>query len=166
MRYASPMFEGKEQYVPIVMKNKDSLIGFIQGIQDYYDAVSPTLEEMELEELLFSPGLTVIYDLSSRKYNDIMPDGRRESLLTKSEMKKMITDLLEEIEAAQESNEDDTEYEDVLTISCPCGLGHYSWKKYEDIPRSNTKCDICGRYIIHYTEIDDWDIDYEEGKDI
>ena len=166
MRYASPLFEGKEQYVPIVTKNRDTLVGFLQGINDYYDSMEIIMEELNVSELLFPPGLTEMYDLSSRKFNDLMPDGRYESLLTKQEKKKLLTEIFDEVEGAEETEEDDIEYDDVLKAACPCGMGFYSWKDYKDIPQETTKCDICGRCIIHYTGVDDWTIDYEDGKDI
>lgn len=167
MRYAAPLFEGKEHYIPIVMKNRDCLVGFLAGVHEYYTTMSSIFEELGIGDVLFSPGESEMYSMSSRKYNDIMPDGRRESLLTKKEKKQIFDGVLEEAEGMMESEENDgiVEYSDVLKVSCHCGMGFYSWEDYEDIPSVDVKCDICGRHLIHYTGHDDWEFDYEEGKE-
>lgn len=165
MRYASPHFEGTEQFVPVVFKNRDALVGFLQGASDYYESMYSILEELEMDDILFPPGMTEMLSVSSRKYNDIMPDGRRESSLTKKERKKLLEGLFSELEGVDESVEnEDVEYSDVLRVSCHCGMGFYSWKNLEDIPSVDVRCDICGRHLIHYTGVDDWELDYEEGE--
>ena len=165
MRYAAPLFEDAEQYVPIVSKNRDTLIGFLQGIHEYHDTMMALLEDFGMEEVLVSPYDIDMFNTSSRKYNDLMSDGRRESLLTKIEKTSMLEEIFDEAESVLESEDiDDVEYSDVLKIACHCGMGFYSWKTLRDIPHDNVKCDICGRHLIHYNGLDDWQIDYENGK--
>jgi hypothetical protein len=45
MRYKPPKTENKEQWVPIVVKNKDWLVGYISGIQMIESIISGSIEE-------------------------------------------------------------------------------------------------------------------------
>ena len=166
MIYEPPVYEGKQQYVPVVSKNVDHLVGYLKGTNSYLSVMSESLASLGLDDINFDVNNAEFLDLSSGNYNDIMEDGRRESQLSKKEKDEYLEQIIDkasDLVAAKyaDKSKDDS---DVLQISCQCDMGHYFWKNYSDIPKQTFKCDICGRVLIHYTGIDDWEYTFDEGK--
>ena len=154
MKYLPPIHEGKEQFVPVVCKNVDQLIGFLRGSASMGDSIMPHAS-MCISELL---------DISSSRFNDIMDDGRRESSLSIQELQEYLVSIVERCDVLVDSYETDKfENDDVLRVSCGCGLGYYSWADYKSLPSETTKCDVCGRVIIHYTGHDDCEYTFDEA---
>jgi hypothetical protein len=165
MIYEPPIYEGKQQYVPIVSKNVDQLIGFLRGVNSYLDVVTESLEMVGLEDVEFDVTNADFLDLSSLNFNDIMEDGRRESTLSKKDKEEYFYNLMENAKqlVMVKYEKTDAKYTDILRLSCRCELGHYFWHKYSDIPTDTFKCEICGRVLIHYTGHDDWDYEFDEN---
>lgn len=164
MIYPAPKQNDKEYVVPVVTKNKDTLVGFLQGFKSGLDVSEITLAacgvRMEFESWNDADNL----DLSSKRFNDVVCDGVRESDMSALEKKEYFKKFIEQAHNTLQSKENYVDYLDVLRISCSCGMGFYSWKSISDIPTKNVKCDICGKYVIHYTEHDDWMFEFDEGE--
>jgi ferredoxin-like protein FixX len=166
MKYPAPIFENKPQFVPVVAKNVDELIGFLRGVNSYLEVVSETLESVGLDNLHIEVDDADFLDLSSQNFNDVLEDGRRESELSDRELKKygekIFADAINNLEGRVA---DDVKHDRVLAVSCQCNFGHYEWKSYKELPKDSFKCVECGRTLIHYTGHDHYDYDYDEGKE-
>jgi hypothetical protein len=145
--------DGKLYWVPIVVRNKDYLLGFI----DSYRLLA-SLYDIPLSELSRT--------VSSDRFNDVLYDGTRVKDLTKKQLKEKVKEMLlmpsrnEHIE-----NHSGLYEENILTLDCPhCGM-FYSFKNIKDIPEETSKCVTCGKVILLYTNTYDEDITYEGGKE-
>lgn len=136
---------GKQLWVPIVVKNKDVLMGFILGIN-----LADSIYSIDREALFAS--------LSSAKYNDITKSGKRLRDMTNKEFREyaesIVQDGTDRVEALNSKDGNNCDLEDyVLTLSCSCG-NFISYKNNESIPDKDTYCDMCSNKIIHYTKSD------------
>lgn len=164
MKYVSPLFEGKEQFVPIVAKNVDELVGFLRGSASFLEIMEETLTSIGLPKCDLGVNDAELMDLSSSNYNDVLEDGRRESLLSKKERKEYAEGLLETaIDMVDVKMIDNPNTDNVLNISCLCNFGFYSWKEYKDLPKDSVVCADCGRTLIHYTDHNHYEYDYDEA---
>ena len=81
-------------------------------------------------------------------------------------MRDYIYTVVESVTNQIDSNnvENNVGYDHVLSVECTCGLGYYSWDSIVDIPENSVKCGNCGKYIIHYTGLDDYIYEYDGGR--
>ena len=164
MIYKAPKIDNKPQYVPIVVKNKDFLVGYIKAIDFFQNVVVQPLKNNGI----FVELKCLDYCLDSSRFNDILEDDRRESECTKQEVQdyyvnliKQKTDMLTE----QHPDNDNKVFDDCFfKVECVCGLGIYTFGSAEEIPEDQLKCNICGRVIIDYTNHNDNEYTYDEGK--
>lgn len=140
---------GNLYWIPIVIKNKDYLVGFIESFR-----LMATVYDVPLSEL----GKT----LSSDRFNDVMLDGTRIKDLTKKQLKEKVKDMILQPDRSEHIENDTDIYEkSVLTIDCTyCGM-FYSFDTYEEIPEESCDCQICGKKILLYTGVNDNEIEYE-----
>jgi len=161
MRYKAPKIDNKAQWVPIVAKDKDWLVGYITGIQMIESLVFDTLKENGVEINL--RGIELCLD--SSRFNDILENGKRESECTKSEIKKYYSDMVEEKMTMIKEHHPDNDvsvFDDCfLEVECICGLGVYTFKTAHDVPDKRFKCQCCGRTVIDYTLHDDDEYDFD-----
>ena len=151
--YKVPEEDAKNpKWIPIVVKNKDMLTGFIEGVN-----IVSTLYDVDREG--------VFATLSSERFNDITKDGRRLRDLSETEFVDFARGMIEEgysriyaIKADQGSEGLLDEY--CLTVQCSC-KNFIGFKQYSDIPEQNMKCDLCGNTMIHYTSADDDEFAYD-----
>jgi ferredoxin-like protein FixX len=162
MKYKPPKIEGKPYWVPIVVKSKDHLIGYIEGVNLMEEILFDTLKNLNIEFEFTDLDLF----LDSSRFNDIMEDGRRQSELNDIDKKQILMDIVNEKRehSSDPHVENKTEYVDFLSIECCCGLGYYSWQNAHDIPAENTTCSECGRVIIDYTGHNDHEYEYDHGE--
>lgn len=166
MIYTPPTMDGKELWVPVVAKNRDWLIGYIKGVHFTQDMLASIFEELEIDVDIDMSGL----GMDSTRFNDILPNDRRMSKLSKKEVEKFFNDLNTHLENKAEISDNpddvDVELEDkFLVIECPCDMGFYNFLTEADIPHDNFNCQICGRPLIQYTNVDDTDFDYDGEAD-
>jgi hypothetical protein len=134
---------GKPYWIPVVMKNKDSLVSFLNGM--YF-----TCEQIGIDP----DGMSNI--LSSERFNDILRDGRRAIDISDDEFKDYVKDyVVNDIvkNMYKETHEEchpDILSEYFLPISCQCG-NFYGFKEINDIPDEQLKCGICDKVILDYT---------------
>jgi len=160
MHYKPPKTENKDQWVPIVAKNKDWLVGYISGIQMVESIIANSLEENGME--VDFRGLDLCLD--SSRFNDIMEDGKRESECSQSEIKKYYERIIDEkIDMIKEQHPDNGKaLEDYfLEVECLCGLGIFLFKTPKEVPEQQFRCSICGKVVIDYTDENDEDFEYD-----
>ena len=152
--YRSPLnLKSKDYWVPVVAKNRDTLIGFIDGT---YSASAITGFEVIDWTML----------LSSERFNDMTTEDKKLSEMTKKELTEYVKNII--LDDVLKSNHYEFT-EDILSdyyfsVACSCG-NFFGFKTYKEIPKSSMKCNICDRVIIHYTGKDDNYFTYD-GKDI
>jgi transposase-like protein len=141
----------KLYWIPVVVKNKDYLVGFIESFKSM--AVIYEIPLTELDKMFCSD-----------RFNDIMKDGIRIQDLTRNELKEKVKNIILQADRSEHIENDTDLYENnYLTIDCPhCGM-FYSFSEIEDIPNENFKCQTCGKTILFYTNLNDDEIEYE-GK--
>jgi len=165
MHYLSPISEGKHYYVPIVVKNKDMLVGIISGIQASHELLSNVFKTLDfpIEEVIEinsydSDNLMV----GSDRFNDVLPDGRIESEMTDKEKRLYLEDIVKTAYDKMMCEDNNVSLDCALKTSCECGLGHYTWKTVKDIPSESFSCLECGKVLIDYTNHDEWEFDFVE----
>ena len=160
MYYTAPIDEnGNPYYVPIVVKSRDYLLGYIAGLNTAKDIITDVLDTININVDLGS--MDVVLD--STRFNDILENGKHESDMSESELKEYFLDIMQDVsDKLTSTNSENDIFDDVvLKAECSCGLGFYYWKNIESIPHESFKCSNCGKVLIHYTEIDDYDYEYE-----
>lgn len=140
--------DGKEQFVPVVIKSKDYLVGVIRGVA-----------RCATNDGSFFDG-----DIDSSRFNDVFSDGVRLSNYPKAEIKRIIKDHIDEV-ISSSMDENSENGEDILKVeyfSLCCDCGNYvSFKNEMEIPENDFRCDICDRYLIQYTGKYDHEFDYD-----
>lgn len=140
----------KEYYVPIVVKNKDYLIGFL----DANKMISPIVEI----------DYTV---LDSMRFNDILPDGSRRRYLDEEQIIEILNSTDEKnniVEFSPTMGIREPELDVYLEVTCSCG-NYRKFKSAAEIPSKTVYCELCDRDIIDYTHHDDSEIEYDGPKD-
>lgn len=153
LEYRSPEDKnGKHYWVPIVVKNKDTLVGFTEGIN--------LMTSITDSEIIYSPSMA----LSSERLNDTTIDGRRLYLMDDKELEKYITGLLKKSEARIDSTHEDDEcgIADEYYFHMSCGNCHnfFGYRSPNDIPDKDVVCEICDRTVLEYINVDDSDLTY------
>jgi len=162
MYYDSPTENGTPYYIPIVVKDKQFLIGYLQGMNDGKDLVCDVLRYIDIKANF---DITDVM-LSSSRFNDMLENGKRESEMNADELREYLFGIVKHTSAKSSSNsvENNINYDSVLQVECICGLGYYSWATYEDIPDKNFKCTNCGKTLIHYCNHYDYEYTFQEGE--
>lgn len=161
MRYKPPMINKKPQFVPLVAKNRDWLIGYISGVKMIENVVIETLRNNGVEIDL--KGIDLCLD--SSRFNDLMENGKRESNCSEEEIreyyKKVISNKINRIHESHPDNIKKLFSGNFLEVECTCGFGVYFFKEPKDIPDKQFKCQNCRRVIIDYSGHDDEEYDYD-----
>jgi hypothetical protein len=171
MHYQPPVMNNKPVYVPIVIKNRDYLLGYIKGreISKFItDIVSTSLNTyIKIDTNLIDNCL------DSTRFNDILDNDKKRSECSEDEIHDLLLNKFKERiekdlcqETKHADNVDDVLDDYVLILECPsCGLGFYYFKKNDDIPHENFACKECGRVLIHYTDHDDNEYEFDGQKE-
>lgn len=145
--YKAPKDEnGNPLWVPIVIKNRDQLIGFIDGVN-----MTASIYNVDRESLF--------YTLSSERFNDVIQNGARLRNMTNTEFynhaKNVIENGYDRLSAKESHDNSGSSLNDFcLTLECACG-NFIGFKDYDKIPNDDMNCDICGRKVIQYTNDED-----------
>jgi len=157
------MIDNKPYWVPIVVKNKDFLVGYIKGFNLIKEIIEDSARKLDMN-LNFGD---IELCLDSSRFNDITEDGRYERDLSRNELeeyyKSAIQKKINRISIEHPENGGNVFNDNVLTVECNCGLGIYSYKHYDDIPDKPVNCQVCGKKIIDYTQYDDSEFEFD-GK--
>ena len=163
MKYNAPLDNnGKPYYIPVVAKNRDYLVGYLDGLDITKKMITEIMEQLNIE-IDMGP-IDVILD--STRFNDVLDNGKRESETTDDELKDYINEMVEDITVRMSSKnqENNIESKNILDLECSCGYGFYSWDSNVGIPHDSVQCANCGKYLIHYTNNDDYVYEYDGGK--
>lgn len=145
--YKAPQDEaGNPLWVPIVIKNRDQLIGFIDGVN-----MTASIYNIDRESMF--------YTLSSERFNDIIQNGTRLRNMSNTEFFNHAKDVIENgyvrLSAKESRDNSGTSLNDFcLTLECSCG-NFIGFKDCDKIPNEDMHCDICGRIVIQYTNDED-----------
>jgi len=137
-------------YVPVAVKSRDYLVGFLDAL----DALSIVVQ-IDFEAL------------SSQRFNDYLPNNQKRRDLTDEEIIEILNEF-DESRSVKEVGLDKTvdlegeEEEDYnyFEINCSCG-NYHSFQTSEEIPKTDFKCGICGKTLIEYLGKDDDEIGYD-----
>lgn len=144
--------DGNKYWVPIVVKNKDVLYGFAEGVNVGLDLCESAVT--------YTPSMI----LSSERFVDYTEDGRRLHKMDDDELHTYVTKLLQAgLDKAESKNEEDhciDLYDYVFHVSCQCG-NFFGWKDSNSLPEEDLHCEICDRKVIEYIDIHDADLMYE-----
>lgn len=137
-------------FVPIVVKNRDYLIGFLNALDNF------NIGESKIDILLSQ---------SSAKFNDILPGGfRRRNISIENQIEIMI-DYRMKMSVLENPDEEQFEKDDeYLELNCECG-NYMSFASAENIPSHSVVCDVCGKHLIDYTNRNDSDYIYDGDKE-
>lgn len=144
---------GRLQWVPIVVKNKDYLIGSISAVQNFGSMVGLMISDW--------PSL-----LSSERFTDVVSCDRRFSTMTNAERMVFVKEIVTESETrnSQEHLNGESLNEYIFSISCNCG-NFVGFKDTSEIPKDGLVCSVCGRVLIDYTHKNDDSFIYD-GKEV
>lgn len=168
--YKAPIDEnGNELYVPIVVPNKTFLIGYVECKMNDQFLLSMISEELKQRGLFLDIGkLPLLMD--SGRFNDVMPNDKRESRMTQEERKKMLKNMIDKQIGYFDKNMNFGENNpilinnNILDIDCPQCSMYYGWKNSKELPEEDFYCTLCGRKLIHYTNHFDWEYKFDGGK--
>lgn len=147
-RYRNPIDEKTmlPYHVPCVAKNKDALVYITMGIIAGANQICNKLD-VDFEG-------SIDLGLSSFRYNDILPDGKRMSELTDDDYNRMKSDMVS-LKQTHPENGIGSLNNHFLTLTCSCG-NYYAFHKPEEIPDDIFFCGLCDRVLIDYTDTDEW----------
>jgi len=145
--------EGKLYWIPIVVKNKSYLLGFINA----YHLVSE-MYDISIQDMYIA--------ISSDRFNDVLTDGSRIHNLTRKEFKTKLKKMyFSPNNEKHPENDSDILNQYFLSVSCVgCGM-FYGFKEENDVPEKDLICDVCGNTLISYIHDDDdyFDFDGDAG---
>lgn len=152
-RYRNPIDEktGKPYLVPCVAKNKDALIYYVHGMGLCINSV---MVAMNIQE-----PIKLDLNLTSLRFNDVLPDGKRMSELTEHDY----DDMNKQIESLKQNHPDNNVKRDnnFLSLTCQCG-NYYAFKQPSELPDDIFFCGLCDKVLIDYTYTDDWDFEFRK----
>ena len=136
----------RNYYVPVVVKSRDYLIGFLTALNSLDDI-------LKYDETI----------LDSCRYNDWLPDGSRRRDRSTEEIKEIMNQHFESLNVKENENEE-SEDNYFFKVSCSCGNFHGFYHPVE-IPHENLKCELCGKILIDYCGYHDYETDYDGDVD-
>jgi hypothetical protein len=147
--FNAPLDDNKKPYwIPIVVKDKSYLLGFINAYHF-------------LSGMHGFPTTDIEIALSSDRFNDVLIDGTRIQHLSRKQLKDKIRDMFFNEKIKHPENADDILDEYYLSLSCTnCGM-FYPFKTEDDVPDEDLKCNICDNTIISYVYENDDFFDFD-----
>lgn len=151
LKYKSPVDEtGSQYWVPVVMKNKDLLVGLLQGIS------------LVVKSFNVPPNETIVPVLGSDRFNDLLPNGKKVHEMSMEEYKDYVKEsFLDDDYESHPENGVTLNY--FFQVECSCGNFH-GFKTVDDIPDENLICELCGKTMIDYTGHGDSEYRFEGAK--
>ena len=135
----------KEEYIRVVAKNRDYLVGFLDSMNALKDNMDILKEDPSI--------------LDSQRFSQFLPDGSKREDRTVDEIQKIIKNYRESFHVKENEQDDEIEEEEYFTVSCGCG-NHRIFYGAEEIPKEDFHCEVCGKLLIYYSGIDDYNFVY------
>lgn len=159
---------GKYQFVPVVIKNRECLVSFIDQFHVIVLNIRELLEDIpsikkSLKEDIVDMIQTSCLALDNTRFNGWAKDGINLDNIKKEELVELIRQSEESANDAEVDGENgkDILESDYFHIHCACG-NYVNFKGPHEIPEHNLKCDICERILIDYMGLHDHEIEYDE----
>ena len=139
----------KPYWIPIVVKDKSYLLGFINACQFISEMHEIETNEMEVA-------------LSSDRLNDVLMDGSRMQDLTRNQLKNKLKELYFKTHTYKHPENNVNVLEEYyLALSCVnCGM-FVGFHTEHEVPEHDLKCDVCDNTLISYINEDDDYFDFE-----
>ena len=163
MIYDAPTDNGKPYYIPVTVRDKSYLVGYLHSTALFKLILKEGFQKMdvELDTSLFE------HSLDSTRFNDIMVSGKKASDCSQKEINNYYQKLIDgKMERIKEPDPENNVFKDsILQLECAhCGFGFYNYEKVEEIPETNVTCQYCGKVLLHYTGHYDNEYDFD-GKE-
>jgi len=145
--------DGKEYWISIVIKNRDTLVGFLEAFKNF----------CKFYEIPTATDVNVI--ISSDRFNDVLPDDSRMRTYSRDELKEKILSMIGKEQERSEKEESDGYLlqDNILNLDCnTCGM-FYSFDNSREIPEDDFECQ-CGRKLIHYINVDADSVKYDGNE--
>lgn len=142
--FNSPLDEKNKPYwIPVVVKDKSYLLGFINAYHFFTDLHALPSHDMEIA-------------LSSDRFNDILTDGTRMHNLTRVQLKTKLKELYFASKGEDHpENKGNILEHYYMSFSCAkCGM-FYAFKNEDEIPEDDFKCVTCDNTLISYIHEND-----------
>jgi len=141
--------DNKPYWIPIVVRNKSFLLGFINA----YHVINE-MHDIEMNGMEVS--------LSSDRFNDILMDGSRMQNLTRSQLKNKLKEMYFKTHTTKhQENSGNILDEYYMSLNCiNCGM-FYGFHNETEVPENDFKCDVCDNVLISYINEDDDYFDFE-----
>lgn len=165
IKYKNPVYQGKPQFVPVVIKDRDCLICFIGHMHLIVENIGYLLEDMP--EISKKTAKEILQDVESSclnldntRFNGYAKDGLNLNKISKKDLIETIKKSMEPEEITRHTGEDILG-DSYFYIHCCCG-NFISFEGPEDVPEKNFHCGVCNRVLIDYTEKHDFEFEYSE----
>jgi len=145
---------GKEYWISIVIKNRDTLVGFLEAFKNF----------CKFYEIPTATDVNVI--ISSDRFNDVLPDDSRMRNYSREDLKEKILDMIDKEQERSEKEENDGHLlqDNILNLDCNgCGM-FYSFKTSRELPEADFDCQCCGRKLIYYINVDADSVMYDGNE--
>lgn len=153
MKYIPPITkDGKIQHVPIVVKSRDMLVGYLLAYNDMLSDLNGIIDLSDKNILD-----KIAPQLDSSRFNGYIADGIDSSNLNEDQIQDLEEDSMD-LDEEHPDNKEDILNIKFFSIDCVCG-NFVSFASVKEIPTKDFKCDICDRVLIQYIEVDDDEID-------
>lgn len=157
MKYNPPLTkDGEIQHVPIVMRNRDTLIGYLKAYGDLLSNVGEIID-LSNEEIVSK----LASRLDSSRFNNYIDDGVDSKKMSEEQIEEFKKDRLDLSRRSIHPENEEVELDiGFFSIDCACG-NFITFKTIKDVPQETFQCDICDRTLIHYIHIDDEDVEFD-----
>lgn len=139
----------RDYYVPIVVKSRDFLLGFL----DAFRGLSHMIDNDNFRML------------DSRRLNEVLPDDSKRSEHSPEEIKEIIQEHKDSLNVKENEKDEPKEDDIYLSLNCTCG-NYYEFVHPRQLPEKPLKCDLCERLLIDYTGFDDTYYEYNGNLDL
>ena len=139
-------------YVPVVVKSRDYLVGFLDALE--------------------AVGSEYQYDFSatdSQRFNDILPNNQRRRDLTDEQIIEVLTQYdesrnVKEVGIEKKVDIDFEQEQPYFEVNCSCG-NYHAFNHALEIPKDKLECELCGKLLIDYTNVEEEEITYDGDED-
>lgn len=168
VKYKNPVYQGKPQFVPVVIKDRDCLICFIEQMHSVVENIGYLLEDMpkiskKMAKEIIQNIESSCLNLDNTRFNGYAKDGLNLNTIDEKDLVDIINKATEAEESAKKTGEngEDILGDNYFYIHCNCG-NYVAFKGPENIPDKNLQCDLCDRVLIDYTGKHDFEFEYNE----
>lgn len=166
-KYENPVDEnGKPYWVPLVVKNRDTLLGLLLGTVGAETITGRYMLPLENDNIYSSTAYSDILFNGEKvseileKYNndeDKANDHVREIYIKKSE------NITKSVMEQSENKDNSKMYDALIDLECTCGFP-IRFEAFDEIPEEKCHCPMCDKIIIDYTNKEYDNMEYNGHK--